>query len=189
MPLTIGEPQTGLASWYGHPYHGRPTANGETYDMHAMTAAHRTLPFGTWVRVNNLENDLFTTVRINDRGPFIEGRIIDVSRAAAEAIEMIGTGTALVRLDVVQPPGSNTAENGLYSVQVGAFLVKENAARLQAQLAPRYGDVFIQTYRAPDGLYYRVRVGRKASLQEAWALANELRQQREIPSALVVRLN
>lgn len=190
LPPAIGEAQTGLASWYGHPYHGRATASGETYDMNAMTAAHRTLPFGTWVRVNNLENELFTTVRVNDRGPFIEGRIIDLSRAAAEAIGMIGTGTALVRLEVVQQPGSESpsSQNATYSVQVGAFLVEENALRLQARLAPRYGDVFIQTHPGPDGLYYRVRVGRKASLQEAWALANELRRQPGIASALVVRL-
>lgn len=189
LPPAIGEAETGLASWYGEPFDGRPTASGEIYDMNGMTAAHRTLPFQTWVRVTNLENDLFTTVRINDRGPFIHGRIIDLSRAAAEAIDMVGVGTALVRLEIVQQPAGESAGGGVYSVQVGAFLVEENAMRLQARLAPRFGDVFIQTHLAPDGFYYRVRVGRLATLQEAWELANRLRQEPEIATALVVRLN
>lgn len=189
LPLPVGEAETGLASWYGHPYHGQRTASGEIYDMNELTAAHRTLPFQTWVRVTNLENNLITTVRINDRGPFIEGRIIDLSRAAAEVIDVLGPGTALVRLEVVQTATGQTARRGSYAVQVGAFLVEENALQLQARLARRYGDVFIQTYQAPDGLYYRVRVGRKATLDEAWALAQELRNQPEIAVALVVRLN
>lgn len=189
LPPAIGEPETGLASWYGEPYHGRPTSSGEIYNMNAMTAAHRTLSFQTWVRVTNLENKRITTVRINDRGPFIEGRIIDLSRAAAEAIGVLGPGTALVRLEVVQTaPGEATAK-ALYSVQVGAFLVEENALRLQARLVERYGDVFIQTFDVPDGRFYRVRVGRKATLAEAQALAEELRRQPEIAVALVVRLN
>ncbi len=82
----------GLASWYGHPYHGRPTADGEIYNMYAMTAAHRTLPFGTWVRVHDLDNGRSVDVRINDRGPFIPGRVIDLSYAAAEALGVVGAG-------------------------------------------------------------------------------------------------
>src|SRR5271166_2248478 len=85
-PAQIVSPETGLASWYGHPYHGRPAANGEIYDMEGFTAAHRTLPFGTWVRVVNLSNDKTVDVRITDRGPFVENRIIDLSHAAARAI-------------------------------------------------------------------------------------------------------
>ena len=189
LPPAIGEPEVGLASWYGKPYHGRPTSSGEIYDMNTMTAAHRTLPFQTWVRVTNLENQRVTTVRITDRGPFIEGRIIDLSRAAAEAIGMLGPGTALVRLEVVQSAPGEPGARALYSVQVGAFLVEENAVRLQARLVERYGDVFVQTYDAPDGRYYRLRVGRKATLGEALALAEELRHQPEIAVALVVRLN
>jgi len=188
-PPAIGEAETGLASWYGHPYHGRQTASGEIYDMNQMTAAHRTLPFQTWVRVTNLENSRVTNVRINDRGPFIEGRIIDLSRAGAEDIDMVGPGTVLVRLEVIQMPAGAAPGGGRYSVQVGAFLVEENAVRLQARLAPRFGDVFIQTQPAPDGLYYRVRVGRLNSMNEAFALAAELRQQPEIAVALVVRLD
>lgn len=100
----FGAVETGIASWYGHPYHGRPTASGETYDMNRMTAAHRTLAFGTWVRVDNLDNRLRTEVRINDRGPFKDGRIIDLSRAAARELDMLGPGTARVRLTVIAGP-------------------------------------------------------------------------------------
>lgn len=97
----IGSTQTGIASWYGYPYHGRRAANGETYDMEKMTAAHRTLPFGTWVRVKNLENGRAVDVRITDRGPFVRGRVLDLSHAAAAAIEMIGPGTAKVKITVI----------------------------------------------------------------------------------------
>ena len=103
LPL-IRSGETGLASWYGHPYHGRPAANGEIYDMEALTAAHRTLPFGTWVRVVNLSNDKTVDVRITDRGPFVENRIIDLSHAAAVAIDLIGPGVARVRLDILSVP-------------------------------------------------------------------------------------
>ena len=190
LPPPIGEPEVGLASWYGNPYHGRSTASGETYNMNAMTAAHRTLPFQTWVRVVNLENQMATTVRINDRGPFIEGRIIDLSRAAAEAIEMLGAGTALVRLEVVQTAPGEPSVNARYAVQVGAFLVEENALRLQARLVEQFGgDVFIQTFPAPDGLYYRVRVGRLATLAQALALAAQLKRDPDVTATFVVRLN
>jgi rare lipoprotein A len=101
---SIGARQTGIASWYGHPYHGRATASGEIYDMDRDTAAHQTFAFGTWVRVDNLDNGKRTEVRINDRGPFKRGRIVDLSRAAARKIDMIGPGTAKVRLTVIAPP-------------------------------------------------------------------------------------
>src|SRR5580704_11209410 len=93
VPVPAGpkplEPETGIASWYGYPYHGRHAADGEIYDMEKLTAAHRTLPFGTWVRVVNLTNERSVEVRINDRGPFIEGRIIDLSKAAARAVDLV----------------------------------------------------------------------------------------------------
>src|SRR2546423_4389679 len=97
-PPTIGATEKGDASWYGHPYHGRRAANGEIYDMEKMTAAHRTLPFNTWVRVKNLSNEKTVDVRINGRGPFVGGRIIDLSHAAAQAIDLIGPGTARVNV-------------------------------------------------------------------------------------------
>src|SRR3954451_18530020 len=100
----IGDTEMGVASWYGHPYHGRAAANGEIYDMEKMTAAHRTLPFNTWVRVFDLDNQKTTDVRITDRGPFIDGRIIALSRAAARELEMIGPGIARVRVEVIRAP-------------------------------------------------------------------------------------
>jgi len=96
----VGYTETGIASWYGHPYHGRPAANGEIYDMEKLVAAHRTLPFDTWLRVINLSNQMSVEVRVIDRGPFVGGRIIDLSHAAARQIELIGPGVAKVRLEV-----------------------------------------------------------------------------------------
>jgi len=180
--------EDGLASWYGHPYHGRPTANGETYDMNQMTAAHRTLAFNSWVKVTNLENNRVTRVRINDRGPFIEGRIIDLSRVAADEIAMLGPGTALVRIEVVEgPPGSAPAAR--YGVQVGAFKVVGNAQRLRDTLSEGYPDAEVVAYEAPDGIYYRVRVGRVPTLEEARELARKLRREPDVVATFVVRLN
>src|SRR5690242_2357443 len=104
--VKVGETETGVASWYGHPYHGRAAANGEIYDMEKMTAAHRTLPFNTWVRVYDLDNQKTTEVRITDRGPFIDGRIIDLSRAAARDLAIIGHGLAKVRIEWIRPPST-----------------------------------------------------------------------------------
>src|ERR1022692_1664542 len=106
-PISITE--TGLASWYGHPYHGRQAADGEIYDMETLVAAHRTLPFNTWVRVVNLRNSKVVEVRIIDRGPFINGRIIDLSHAAASAIDLIGPGIGPVRIQVIPAPSSALA--------------------------------------------------------------------------------
>ena len=105
IPATLGWTQQGIASWYGRPYHGRTTSNGERYDMNKISAAHKSLPFDTWVRVKNLKNKKTVDVRINDRGPFVKGRIIDLSRQAAKKIDMIGPGTARVRIEVVATPG------------------------------------------------------------------------------------
>jgi len=102
--VRVGETEEGIASWYGHPYHGRKTANGEIYDQDRLTAAHRDLPFGVWVEVRNKKNSKKVEVRINDRGPFVDGRIIDLSRAAAQQLEMIGPGTVPVRVKVIRTP-------------------------------------------------------------------------------------
>jgi rare lipoprotein A len=122
-PVTAPDPgwsETGVASWYGDPFHGRQTASGEVYDMEEMTAAHRTLAFGTVVHVQNRDNGRSTEVRINDRGPFVHGRIIDLSRAAARALDMLGPGTARVRITVVRAPVGSDA-GGCVELQVGAF--------------------------------------------------------------------
>ena len=103
-PARLKKTDVGVASWYGTPYHGRQTASGETYDMYNLTAAHRKLPFQTWVEVENLSNGKRVDVRINDRGPFVGHRVIDLSQTAAKEIDMLGTGTARVRLTVVAGP-------------------------------------------------------------------------------------
>lgn len=181
----------GLASWYGHPYHGRPTADGEIYNMYAMTAAHRTLPFGTWVRVHDLDNGRSVDVRINDRGPFIPGRVIDLSYAAAEALGVVGPGSAHVRLEILNPEHvyGPQAVPGVYAVQVGAFRNPDNAQRLKALIEPHFGPVMIQTYDDPKGLFYRVRVGNLNNEATARDLANDMKQQGLVTETYVVRLN
>jgi rare lipoprotein A len=109
-PARIGTTQVGIASWYGYPYNGRRTASGETYDMEQLTAAHRTLPFNTWLEVTNLSNGKRVDVKVNDRGPFVDGRVIDLSLHAAREIDIVRQGTAKVRLKVIAPPkGSRPA--------------------------------------------------------------------------------
>jgi peptidoglycan lytic transglycosylase len=164
--------EEGQASWYGVPYHGRRAANGEIYDMYKLTAAHRTLPFETIVRVTNLKNGRQIEVRITDRGPFVENRIIDLSLAAARELDMVAAGLAPVRLEFIS--GANPVA-GYFTVQVGAFLARENAERLRAQLEERYQPVFIQEYDSPTGLFHRVRVGRVPSMDAAKQLADRLR--------------
>ncbi len=186
---TSGEGEVGLASWYGHPYHGRTTANGETYDMYEMTAAHRTLAFDTWVRVVNLENNLVTVVRINDRGPFIDGRIIDLSRKGAEQIEMVGPGTALVRVEIIERPEAAAASPARFSVQVGAFLIAENARRLKSSLDRKFDGVYVDSVEVNTALYHRVRVGKHSTREAAEAVAVRLRRHAEVGSAMVVSLN
>ena len=183
-PVAAGYTEVGVASWYGHPYHGRRAASGEIYDMEQFTAAHRTLPFGSLVQVENLENGRRVQVRINDRGPFVEGRIIDLSRAAARALGMIGPGTARVRLMVVGLRGG--IETGSFAVQTGAFRERANAERQRRALQRRYGEVRIVP-RDGDPVLWRVLVGRESSPEAAAALAGKLRA--ELGEAFVVRLD
>jgi rare lipoprotein A len=178
--------EEGVASWYGVPFNGRRTSNGEVYDMHTMTAAHRTLPFNTVVRVTNLYNGRHTEVRINDRGPFVANRVIDLSMAASQAIDMIGTGTAQVRLEIVSATENPTA--GYFCVQVGAFLQADNANRLKAQLEPSYPPVNIVKFDSPNGMFYRVRVGKLASEDVAQQLADQLHTDQGF-TTFVVRLD
>lgn len=184
-PAPIVQGEEGIASWYGHPYHGRPTASGEIYNMYEMTAAHRTLPFGTQVRVHDLENGRDVLVRINDRGPFVEGRIVDLSYAAARAMQM--PGTALVRLEILG--SASTGEPGIFAVQVGAFQERSNAERLKALIESRFAPVFIQTFDRGDGIFYRVRVGRESTEEAAHDLARGLRRAGLANETFVVRLN
>ncbi len=145
-----GERERGLASWYGPGFQGRPTASGEIYDMHELTAAHRTLPFDTRVEVRNRHNGKSVTVRINDRGPFVRGRVIDLSYAAAQSIDLVGPGVAPVEIRVL-----GAAATG-WVVQVGAFREPERAALLADRLRGR-GDP-VRVTAGEDG-WHRVQVG------------------------------
>lgn len=185
-PPRIGDTETGIASWYGHPYHGRRAANGEIYDMEKLTAAHRTLPFDTWVRVRNLHNNRTVDVRIQDRGPFVEGRIIDLSKAAARQIDMIGPGTARVRLTVIEPPRYLAKQFELYAVQVGAFRDRARAEALRSSMEERFGKARLVP-RAADPPIWRVLVGEESLLQAAEALATRIRASGA--GAFVVRLD
>jgi rare lipoprotein A len=188
-PEASGNPiysEQGVASWYGFPFHGRRASDGEVYDMNQMVAAHRTLPFNTIVRVTNLNNGKQTEVRIIDRGPFVEGRIIDLSHAAALAIDMVGTGTAPVKIEVLSGP-SNPA-TGIFAVQIGAFSDEANADRIRDRLLQTYASVTIQEIDTPNGHFYRVRVGRYATEDQAQQAAAKLTQDGGFNS-FVVRLD
>ena len=174
--------QVGIASWYGPPYHGRATSSGEIYDMERLTAAHQTLAFGTYVLVENLDNGRMVQVRINDRGPFVEGRIIDLSRAAARAIGMLGPGTARVRIKVVAFSGAG-APARWFAVQVGAFANRARAEQLRQRMEQRYGTARILEKTASSPLW-RVLVGREPSPEKAGQLARRLRH--ETGAAVVV---
>ncbi len=168
-PPERGWSERGVASWYGPGFHGRITANGEVYDMDRLTAAHPSLPFDSLVEVENLENGRRVRVRINDRGPFVRGRIIDLSRAAAKEIRMIGPGTARVELRMVAA-GAEVAGPGRYRVQAGAFRDPERARELAARLETSYPGVAV---RAAGG-WHRVEIGPLARRREAEEIAREL---------------
>jgi len=178
--------EEGVASWYGVPYHGRKASNGEIYDMEKMTAAHRTLPFDSIVRVTNLKNGKQTEVRIIDRGPFVEGRVIDLSHAAAREIDMVGMGIAPVRLELLSGPHPTV---GQYTVQIGAFSVRENAARLRQSLERQYQPVLVDALTSDKGTLYRVRVGRVGSETAAQRLADKLRREQSILHSFILRLD
>lgn len=182
----IRSTEVGAASWYGHPYHGRAAANGEIYDMEKMTAAHRTLPFNTWVRVTNLNNNKSVDVRVIDRGPFIPGRIIDLSHAAAQAIDLIGPGVGQVRIDLISTPAPVATLAGVFAVQVGAFEQRARAERLRATLDIEYGTARLQ-FRDGTPPVWRVLVGSEISMDAANELAQKLRM--EVGSAFVVRVD
>ncbi|MBV9506850.1 MAG: septal ring lytic transglycosylase RlpA family protein [Acidobacteriia bacterium] len=185
--IAVGQTETGLASWYGHPYHGRRAANGEIYDMEQFTAAHRTLPFNTWVRVFDLDTSKSVDLRIIDRGPFVDGRVIDVSHAAARAMDMIGPGTARVRIEVIRVP--EVVEPAIFAVQVGAFRNRENAERLRERMASRYGAARV-VLRPGNPDLWRVLVGSLTDQNQALGLAERIRRESEEKTAgFIVRLD
>ena len=184
--ITPGYSETGIASWYGHPYHGRPAADGEIYDMETLVAAHRTLPFNTWVHVVNLSSGKSVDVRIIDRGPFIDGRIIDLSHAAANAIGMIVSGTARVRMEVIQAPAGTPA--AVFVVQVGAFRDHANAERVRDRMQSLYGSARLLERPENPGVW-RVLVGEGSSQDEADALSARIRRESGEKNAFAIRLN
>ena len=186
MPAPAGYTEEGNASWYGVPFHGRRASNGEVYDMYKLTAAHRTLPFETMVRVTNVNNGKSTVVRITDRGPFVDNRIIDLSLAAAREIESVGPGVVPVRVEVLSPGVDPAA--GFFTVQVGAFRDRDNAERLRERLNVSYSPIFIQQYDSPDGVFYRVRVGKISGADAAQQFGEQLRD-REGFTPMVLRLD
>ncbi len=183
--VSPGYTQYGIASWYGGKFQGRRTASGEIYNMFAHTAAHKTLPFGTYVRVTNLNNHRETVVRINDRGPFIGKRVIDLSYAAAKDLGMIGPGTAPVKIVVVKAPGYDygfdVSEDGIkdapiekatrFTIQVGSFSRLINALRFRDRLSRSLNDVRIVRVNVHGEVLYRVLVGSFDSKSAALSFA------------------
>lgn len=182
--------QTGIASWYGRKFHGRKTSNGETYNMYAMTAAHKTLPMNTWVSVHNLKNNRKIVVRINDRGPFITGRIIDLTYTGATRIGILKAGTGNVRVTALGQATSFSKKTknpitfkpvdywkGNFTVQIGAFKIKENAQEYRDKLSKRYQNAHITAFTDTRGTFYRVRIGVFTNLQDAIRYSEKLTTQ------------
>jgi rare lipoprotein A len=149
--------EVGVASWYGPPYHNHKGSNGEVFDMNQLTAAHRTLPLNSVARVTNVETGSSTIVRITDRGPFIEGRMLDLSLAAAKAVDVWRPGLARVRLEVLQTPAPITT-GGRWCVQIGAFNDVSEAAKLKKKLMQRYAQSQVLQFTGPTGDWVRIRV-------------------------------
>jgi len=171
-----GYVETGIASWYGDEFHGRQTSSKEIFDQNDLTAAHRTLPFGTVLLVTNLDNGRQVTVRINDRGPFLKDRIIDLSYAAAKMLDMVGPGTARVRIEVIGFKKGEAAElkfQGKYILQVGSFVNQENARSLFITLQKDFPSVYISQYQSDSQVFYRVRL-KADSENEAKEIAQRL---------------
>jgi rare lipoprotein A len=178
LPSADGYVEEGLASWYGPEFHGKPTSCGEPYDMYAMTAAHKTLPLGTYVKVTNQRNGRSVILRINDRGPFVSGRIIDLSCRGAQELGSYGPGLAPVRVEAVQVASAQLIAGntywkvdpvpsfryGLFAVQIGSFRDQNNANRLKEKMQNGYGTIQVLPFSDRDGSRYRVQVGSYADL-------------------------
>jgi rare lipoprotein A len=169
----VGFVERGVASWYGPGFHGNKTANGERYDMHQLTAAHRTLPLGSIAVVRSMSTGRQVTVRINDRGPFARGRVLDLSLAGAQALEMTGSGTDEIELRVVGYQGK-LADVGALRVQVGSFSDQQNALNLLERAKPFYPVGRVQVVDLPEGKRYRVQIGQFSREAQAEAAASHL---------------
>ena len=167
--------QTGISSWYGKDFHGKKTSNGETYDMNAMTAAHKTLPLGVFIKVKNTDNGRETVVRVNDRGPFVKGRILDLSYAAAKKLGVDVAGTAPIRIEALGYSGTSAGkynapesyDTGTYTVQIGSFKEYANAQRLSMDMRNIHGFSEVHMTLINSENFYRVYAGKYASLRAA----------------------
>jgi len=182
-----------IASWYGPDFHGRPTSSGEIFNMYSMTCAHKAYPFGTRLKVTNTANKKTTECIVNDRGPFVEGRDLDLSYAAAREIGVIGPGTGRVFVEVKGRDSSYirkvrvqaSGKTGPFAIQVGSFNESINAIRLKKALNLKYGNVYIQEVEIKGSTFYRVRVGNFDVMSGALLTAEQLGQ--EGYPALVVK--
>lgn len=189
--------ERGIASWYGKKFHGHRTSSGDTYDMYGMSAAHKSLPLPTYVRVTNLKNSRSVTVRVNDRGPFHQNRLIDLSYAAAKKLDIVASGTGMVEVQVIDPsastpqpqvadtPAGSENDYSLY-LQVGAFVSRENAEQLRDKLHRQFSNLTIKSAYSTDKQLYRVRIGPLASVDEADQLADTLSRNGFTPPHIVV---
>ena len=189
--------QKGVASWYGHPYHGRLTSSGQVYNMWQLTAAHKTLPFDTWIKVVNTTNQKSVIVRVNDRGPFVRGRVLDLSKAAARELDMIGTGIAKVKIYWADGPGDAQVQvqkplpkpepqgQGFWAVQVGSFSEEIRAQRFATELRAQFKGVAVRRFKN----MYRVQVGQFAHRKEAEDLKWAIREQVAQPWVVFVEEN
>ena len=168
-----GEVQYGVASWYGADFHGKPTSSGEVYDMYQFTCAHNTLPLGTIVMVTNLDNGKSLELKVNDRGPFVKERIIDVSYAAAQVLGMWEKGTASVKVEVI---GSAPELVQRFTLQVGSFVDETNAQKLAEQLRKSFENVSVTALETQTQKYHRVRVGQFDTRELALVMAKKLAQ-------------
>ena len=190
-----GFSQTGVASWYGKDFHGKKTSNGETYNMNAMTAAHKTLPLGVYVKVYNRDNGRKEIVRVNDRGPFVKGRIIDLSYAAAKKLGVDVAGKAPVKIEALGYSAGKgeykepaTYDSGNYTVQVGSFKEYANAERLTGEMRKLFGFSEMHLTNVNGDLFYRVYAGKYTSLKSAESAEREFGEH-GYPGSFVVSLD
>lgn len=169
----LGYREVGLASWYGKDFHGKPTSSGEIYNMFGLSAAHQTLPLGTDLRVTELRSGRSVRVRVNDRGPFVGNRILDLSYGAAKALGIIEEGTADVEIEIV---GFSPNED-VFLVQVGSYRSKESALRIKEKVGQYYKAVYVETIKTDSGPFHRVRIGPLRSERDARAIVGRLPKQ------------
>ncbi|NTV12900.1 MAG: septal ring lytic transglycosylase RlpA family protein [Desulfobulbaceae bacterium] len=199
LPSAQGFEESGVASWYGADFHGRQTSCGETYNMHGLTAAHKTLPMDTWLLVKNLENDREVTVRVNDRGPFTKERILDLTRTAANSLGFLGKGTAQVRITAlgeaeISSIGGVPTERflshpdfqaGDFYVQIGSFIDENNARRLRDRMLALGRKTQVSRFDRDEQTFFRVQVSAGQNLLQAREVEQEM-EQSGFPDAFVI---